>query len=636
MACNKLSVNEFVKQYILDHESRSRKYCFILGAGASKQSGIPTGGELAKKWLKEIHDKYDSSTIEKWKDEIGFAANQEAEKYSDIYSKRFEITPKEGYLFLEDIMETIEPSFGYSVLAQILEKTEDNIVITTNFDSLVEDAMFIYTKKKPLTLGHESLAGFINLFSNRPIIAKIHRDLLLSPKNKQDEISALEDSWEDSLATIFKYYTPIVIGYGGNDGSLMKFLEKRADKSIGMFWFYWDNDDQNHLPSEGIINLVEKYKGYIIPIKGFDELMLQLNNAMKFDLIGEELIDIAKNRTKKYHEKITTLNASSSLSVKAMISDAVKNQRKDWWTLQIDIDNEQNIDKKKAMYLTALEEYPNSVELITNYADFLSSEMMDYDGADKYYLEAIDKDPKNIYSLGAYGYFLLDSLDNPQKASIYFNTASKIDPNSPLVYNSYGLLEEYNKNFEAALSHYLKVIELEPTDWVGYSNSANCYSRLGKLELAEHYFKKAIEMNPSGREVLSNYGYFLLRQMKYYEAEIIFKKGLSLNLKEANLYGNYSKLKIECDDFESARELIDKSFKLNNRLKNDLIIELWFYRYAIFDDWFTEAEEQIEYLLNENVRSIDWNFDIIVEKAKKLNHRNLQKLIEYQKRIIAE
>ena len=31
-----------------------KKYCFLLGAGASKPSGIPTGGELVQKWMNEL------------------------------------------------------------------------------------------------------------------------------------------------------------------------------------------------------------------------------------------------------------------------------------------------------------------------------------------------------------------------------------------------------------------------------------------------------------------------------------------------------------------------------------------------------------------------------------------------------
>ena len=41
-----------------------------------------------------------------------------------------------------------EPSFGYSVLAQILAGTRHNVVITTNFDNLVVDALSFYCRAR--------------------------------------------------------------------------------------------------------------------------------------------------------------------------------------------------------------------------------------------------------------------------------------------------------------------------------------------------------------------------------------------------------------------------------------------------------------------------------------------------------
>lgn len=635
MDCKKLSLNEFVKQYILDQDSKSRKYCFILGAGASKQSGIPTGGELAKKWLEEISEKYDQSTVQEWKDKINLIEGQEAEKYSEIYAKRFEITPKEGYLFLEKIMESIEPSFGYSVLAQILGKTEDRIVITTNFDSLLEDAMFIYTKQRPLTVGHESLAGFINIFSNRPIIAKIHRDLLLSPKNKQDEIDALEENWEDSLETIFKYYTPIVIGYGGNDGSLMKFLKKRADPSIGMFWFYWEgnNNNQNYFPNDSILNLVNEFEGYIVPIKGFDEMMLQLNNALKFELITNELKNIAQERTRKYHEKITNLNALSGESVKEMISNAVKNQKNDWWTFQINIDNEKDIQRKNEMYLSALKQLPNSEELWGNYADFLWKSKKDFKEAKKNFIKAIEVNPKDVINLNLYAAFLIEHYKDYVKAEEYLKTALTIDPTNIAVINSYGMLKEHLFEYENALFYYKKFIELDPKNAIGYGNSANCFSILKKNIEAAEFFKKAIELNDKIPNIFSNYGLFLLDQKDYNQSEFMFQKALSLGLQEANLYGNYSRLHIECEKYQLAKGTIEKAMRLNNKTECDLLLELWFYRYAIFEEWFDKAEQKIEELLQKNIRSINWQFDVVIEKAKKLDHKNIEKLLDFQTRI---
>ncbi|MFY0535026.1 hypothetical protein [Nannocystis pusilla] len=41
--------------------------------------------------------------------------------------------------------------------------------------------------------------------------------------NQAAEIAALQTAWIEPLTRVFRAYTPIVIGYGGNDGSLMGF-----------------------------------------------------------------------------------------------------------------------------------------------------------------------------------------------------------------------------------------------------------------------------------------------------------------------------------------------------------------------------------------------------------------------------
>ena len=90
-------------------------------------------------------------------------------------------------------MEKAEPSCGYSFLAEILAQGKHDIVITTNFDSLTEDALFIYTAKKPLVIGHSDLAGFINIQLQRPQVIKVHHDLFFSPQNTEDETKYIDE-----------------------------------------------------------------------------------------------------------------------------------------------------------------------------------------------------------------------------------------------------------------------------------------------------------------------------------------------------------------------------------------------------------------------------------------------------------
>lgn len=207
-------------------ESANRKFCFIIGAGASVNSGIPTGGQLAKKWFDEINERYSPEEVDLWEKDKKIDKNDLAVHYGAIYRKRFENDKTSGYEFLVKAMSSSKPTLGHFVLAQILTKVSGHCVLTTNFDSLIESSIYQYTDKTPLVCGHESLSVYARPSSIHPLIIKIHRDLLLSPKSDPEEISELAKEWKEPLDNIFSTHIPIIIGYGGNDGSLMSYLEK--------------------------------------------------------------------------------------------------------------------------------------------------------------------------------------------------------------------------------------------------------------------------------------------------------------------------------------------------------------------------------------------------------------------------
>ncbi|MBK7873818.1 MAG: SIR2 family protein [Saprospiraceae bacterium] len=201
---------------------------------------------MVERWRNELKEA-DVNDLNDWLKEHNIDENDLASHYSKIFDKRFELSKKDGFAFLEKKMENIEPSCGYSVLAQILAEGKHNVVITTNFDSLTEDALFIYTQKKPLVVGHASLADYISTNLSRPLIVKIHHDLFLSPKNSVQEVVKMDNNFSKNLRDIFKYYTPLVIGYGGNDGSLMSFLEELDHIEEGIFWFYMEGNKPKDL-----------------------------------------------------------------------------------------------------------------------------------------------------------------------------------------------------------------------------------------------------------------------------------------------------------------------------------------------------------------------------------------------------
>jgi hypothetical protein len=192
----------------------------------------------------------------------GFEHKSATTFYSRVYERCFRDNPEEGFAYLEALMSGKDPSPGYSILAQVLDKTAHKMVISTNFDNLVADALSIYTETFPLVIGHESLANFVRVVSRRPVICKIHRDLLLAPKNDHRSLRRLHDSWGIALRALFSQYTPLFIGYGGNDASLMDLLESldRDEIKGQLIWCYHERFE----PSKRIVDPVRQHAGALV------------------------------------------------------------------------------------------------------------------------------------------------------------------------------------------------------------------------------------------------------------------------------------------------------------------------------------------------------------------------------------
>lgn len=263
-------------------ESSNILYGFILGAGASVKSGIPTASTFAKEWYEDILLDNLKNELDEWKRSVqGFDENNLAKFYSDIFEKRFEGNPDEGIQQLQKYMDEAIPSIGYFFLAQLLDKTKNKFVITTNFDTMTEDSLFQYSNSKPLVLGHESLSHFLqSTNTTRPTIIKIHRDFLLQPHNSKENIATLNEKWQEALKPVLKNNNMVVIGYGGHDNSLMEYLSGiKINERKPIYWCYLNKCDI----SEKANKLLTK-KDFIVKINGFDELMLLIGKSLEFDL----------------------------------------------------------------------------------------------------------------------------------------------------------------------------------------------------------------------------------------------------------------------------------------------------------------------------------------------------------------
>lgn len=301
--------------HIIKSNQEKNRFCFILGAGASVESGIPSGIELEHIWMRFLmgieSDPYDdisttktqietiktadelknsnrmqyafSDIISAWNEWNNKQIDMPSKYFLDVYKLRFYPNLSRGYKYFEQMMKQHTPSKGYHALSLLLaEKSNlNNLVITTNFDSLLEDALSSYSidpDRFPTIVSQESIAGFNILDVQHPTICKVNRKLYYDLVNIQEVKDYLSDEWKNVLRTIFPAYTPIVIGCGGGDTSLMSFLEDK--NTIMPNGIYWCSLDPEAISNKQILNILKEKHGKLVHIEGFDNFMLELGNQL--------------------------------------------------------------------------------------------------------------------------------------------------------------------------------------------------------------------------------------------------------------------------------------------------------------------------------------------------------------------
>ena len=613
-----LSTKLLVKA-ISEGQKYGERFCFILGAGASASSGILTGAELEYRWMldldkdpgfKEVHAVAKSLKEKKHLShefkEIEEAWNRAKEKrqtvlpseyYFDIYTLRFYPNYRNGYHYLENLMERSKPSFGYHTLALMLtELSGSNLVITTNFDSLVEDALFLYTDKKPLVINHELLAEFAgDLNVKRPVIAKLHRGIFFDPLNRPEETNGLQGKWKDILEKVFQNYTPVVIGYGGGDGSLMEVLEKRdVAMKNGIYWCYVEKFG---IPDEKIQTIVEDKKGYLVRTAGFDAVMLAIGNILFKDKIDPDTtrgtlegriytqVDNYEEEYKKLKVELEDVSETeiplneSEEELKENIekldertkrseSERQKLEQMTAW----DYYRQGNRYYFSGEYENAILSYEKAIKQKPDYAEAYNNRGVAYDDLGESekaiadYSKAIElkTDYAKAYNNRGCTY---DDLGESEKAIADYSKAIELKPGYAEAYNNRGYTYDDLGESEKAIADYSKAIELKPDYAVAYNNRGTTYSRIGESEKAIADYSKAIELKPDYADAYYNRGTTYSRIGESEKAIADYSKAIELKPDDANAYYNRGCTYANLGESEKAIVDYSKVIELNPKDK---------------------------------------------------------------------
>ena len=586
-----LSTNQLVQE-IQAAERGGDRFCFILGAGASAESGIPTGRQLENRWMaclmgeqpdldgsKPYTNPEDLNRTIQQLQEANLLAHDfeeirrewEAHKaepnstlpsqyYFDLFKIRFFHNQRRGYYYLEQVMEEAKPSFGYYPLALMLAGGH-NLAITTNFDSLLEDALYLYTDRKPLVANHEDLASYIvKQQPQRPIIAKVHRGLFFDPFTSPEDTNQLNEKWKDVLKSAFHRYTLIVIGYGGGDHSLMDFLRQPDTRMPrGLYWCY---HEAAGLPENPIRQMVEDKGGYFVSIAGFDHLMLAIGNALypdkilahktakhlraRTDLRIRQYEETLKNAKETAHTQSGAENADFQAQLQALDQREQEGEARRESQGQLtpwDYLRRGNRHYDAGEYADAIAEYTKAIALDPNSAVTYNNRGYAYAELGKYaeaiadYTMAIVLDPKDSTAYNNRGY-VYNELGKYAEAIADCTQAIALDPKDSAAYNNRGYAYAELGKYAEAIADYTMAIVLDPKDSTAYNNRGYVYNELGKYAEAIADCTQAIALDPKYATAYNHRGYAYRNLGKYAEAIADCTQAIALDSQYAKAYNN--------------------------------------------------------------------------------------------------
>src|SRR5579871_3073053 len=268
---------------------------FLLGAGASFRSGVPTATDAVKQIARIVYserklqgqrppERVRPTEWEPWLQEQPWF-NQAAASLAENFPATVEHLLVPAELRKRVLLEIMNPgngiSNGYAILAELVMRGLVRTILTTNFDPCLPDALRArYPHIKHVAEVNRSPGdqGEFDVFSKCQIVWLHGKAEQYSDKNSRGEIDSLDDSLVQALRPLLKASPIVVIGYRGAEPSIMDGLfgqtdAGRLDFRNGVYWCIRCGDD----PHPKVLEFAQRLSSNFtfVEIEGFDELLAE-------------------------------------------------------------------------------------------------------------------------------------------------------------------------------------------------------------------------------------------------------------------------------------------------------------------------------------------------------------------------
>ena len=286
-----------------------REFTVLLGAGASRSSGVPLASEMIVEWRQlAFHEQASAGT-----DFNAWCEKQPWYKSEMEYSELFELLyPDERarQKYVEPKVEGAFPGWGYLYLANIIRSGHFNVVFTTNFDDLINEALTQYVSYNAVVCAADSDVATINVSTARAKIIKLHGDYLFKRlKNTVTNLEKLDPNMQNKFSQFAEQCGMLVLGYAGRDKSIMLVLDDLLRNKEEAFptGIYWGVRDAAEVRPAILDKLAADYprRLRLFECKDFDVFLARLHNGLRLSPPVSILEPVQTARAS--FERLTTL-----------------------------------------------------------------------------------------------------------------------------------------------------------------------------------------------------------------------------------------------------------------------------------------------------------------------------------------
>jgi len=230
---------------VISMASSKGTYALLVGSGISRSAGIPTGWEIVEDLIRKIAiangEDCGIEPVEWYSQKFG---------NSPSYSSLLEIlakTPAQRNQLLRSYFEPSltekeqglkVPSAAHKAIAKLVAQGFLRIIITTNFDRLLEKAIEEEGVTPFVISNHHAAMGAIPISHGQCIVIKVNGDYLESSmKNTIGELTDYEKPMKALIDRVFDEFGLVVCGWSGEwDIALKKRLESCKSYRFPTFW----------------------------------------------------------------------------------------------------------------------------------------------------------------------------------------------------------------------------------------------------------------------------------------------------------------------------------------------------------------------------------------------------------------